>query len=303
MIFILFFSFFPFIHGDCLEFTNNQTLNKCHIKHIVNQNFDIQRYYPQCLQCNIQTLIKSENITLENDNQCLNIDLQCIQLIFNHQNIFEDFFKLHQQYIYDLFYQNNGTDQNTLHVIIKNHTLEEINEEYIEDIFRKEFQAYRVLFIELFISNQNIKLNRNLANLVRLSIKIILNCGQRIQTIYLIHNRNITLESKEDLCSIIPSSTSTSDEVLSISEEKSRDLILLIILLTSSLVCLLITFIICCVRYLKRRHRRRKSLKEIETPSELSLDEDIETPKPQVVIKSKPPVRGMRAIQFLEDDI
>ncbi|CAF4029190.1 unnamed protein product, partial [Rotaria sp. Silwood1] len=96
-------------------------------------------YYSECLQCKIQTLIQYENLKFEENNQCLTIILQCIQLIFNNKEIFEDFFQYHQQFIYDLFNKNNGTHQNTLHIIIKENTIEEINRNYIENIFQLKY--------------------------------------------------------------------------------------------------------------------------------------------------------------------
>ncbi|CAF3354455.1 unnamed protein product [Rotaria sp. Silwood2] len=246
MKFFLFLLCFSYIHCDCLEFINNQSINECFIQEVTNYDLDILHYYSECLQCTIQTLIEYENIKFEENNQCLTIELQCIQLIFHNKEIFEDFFQYHQQFIYDLFNKDNGTDQNTLHIIIKENTIEEINLEYIEHIFQLNYQAYRALFFELHIQNQYININRNLINITRLSIKIILICGDDIkpmQTIYMIHNHNITLESQQDLCLpiFIPSINTispiiiietSSNELLSISDKKSKHIILIIILLT-----------------------------------------------------------------------
>jgi hypothetical protein len=322
MIFFLYsLHFFPFIRGDCLEFANDQITNECLIKEIENHDFDIERYYPQCLRCTIETLITPENIKFEEDNQCLSIELQCIQLIFNNKETFEDFFRFHQQFIYDLFNKDNGTDQNTLHVIIKDNTLEEINSDYIETIFQFKYQGYRALFFEIHYQNQNIIINRNLINITRLSMKLILVCSNDSkpkQTIYAIHNRKITLENEQNSCPsvLIPSITatsstliihSTSDVLSSISQEKSKDIVLVIILLTGSLVLLLTMLIIYCFKRLKHHHMRLS--KKSDTTSELSTSQDIsiETPlsneKPKLSLKPKRPLRGMRAIQLLEDDI
>ncbi|CAF4108179.1 unnamed protein product, partial [Rotaria sp. Silwood1] len=148
MKFFLFLLCFPYIHCDCLEFINNQSINECFIQQITNHDIDIHNYYPECLQCKIQTLIQYENLKFEENNQCLTIILQCIQLIFNNKEIFEDFFQYHQQFIYDLFNKNNGTHQNTLHIIIKENTIEEINRNYIENIFQLKYQSYLALFFE-----------------------------------------------------------------------------------------------------------------------------------------------------------
>jgi hypothetical protein len=260
-------------------------------------------------------LIRPENILFEENNQCLLIELQCIQLIFNTKKNFENFFQYHQKYLYDLFYKDNGTDQNTLHIIIKENILKEINLEYIENIFELKYQAYRVLFFELHIHNQDIYINRNLLNITRLSMKLIFICGEKnkpIQTIYIIHNHKIILESKQDLCStiFIPLSTtisstliitSSSNELLSISNEESKNIILIIILLTTFLLSLLIILIIYCFKRIRHRYR------SIDTTSELSISQD-ETPltpneKPKLSLKLKRPIRSMRAIQLLEDDV
>jgi hypothetical protein len=319
MILFLFLHFFPYIHGDCLEFPDNQFINECLITESVNHNLSIEHYYSECLQCKIQTLIKPENIKFEENNQCLTIELQCIQLIFTNTEIFEDFFQFHQQFIYDLFNKDNGTSQNTLHIIVKENTLEEINIEYIEKIFQLEYHAYRALFFELHIKNSIIKINRNLLNITRLSIKIILNCGDRIKpirTIYIIHNHNITLDSEQDFCSTIfipPSPTISStlvirtspSEVLSVSHEKSKDIILIIILLTGSLLCILITCLIYCFKRIRRHYSKNN-----DTTSEVTSSEDssMETPlslneKPKLSLKFKRPLRAMRALQLLDDDI
>jgi len=309
MIFFLFlFSFFPYIHSDCLEFLNNSLINECLIRESEVHNFNIDHYYSECLQCTIETFISSENIQFEENNQCLFIELQCIQLKFNTTEIFENFFQYHQQYLYDLFFKDHGTDQNTLHVIIKENTLEEINADYIENLFQIEFQAYRVLFFELHISNQNIQINRNLINLTRLSMKIILVCGEKNQlkqTIYIIHNRKIFLESKQDLCSTIFNSSLTtissilsSSEILPIRNEKSKNIIFIIILLTGFLLGLVIILMIYCFKQIKQRYRRLSE--KIETISERSISQD-ETPK--LSLKLKRPIRGMRAIQLLDDDV
>ncbi|CAF1166009.1 unnamed protein product [Rotaria sordida] len=319
MKFFLFLLYFSYIHCDCLEFINNQSINECFIQQTINYDLNVHHYYSECLQCKIQTIIQPENIKFEENNQCLIIELQCIQLIFNNKEIFEDFFHNYQQFIYDLFNKNNGTDQNTLHIIIKENTIEEINLEYIENIFQLKYQSYRVLFFELhIIKNQNIKINQNLLYIKRLSIKIILICNDEIksiQTIYMIHNHKITLESQQDLCLpiFIPSTitispiiiTETSSNILlSISHKKSKSIIRIIILLTSCLLCLLILFIICCFKY--RRYYRSKLSRKTETTSELSISQDtsVETPlslndKP----KLKQPISRMRAIQIFEDDI
>lgn len=313
MIFFLFlFSFFPYIHSDCLEF-NNSLINQCLIKENENYDLDFINYYHQCLQCTIQTLIKPENIKFEEDNQCLVIELQCIQLIFNTIENFEDFFQFHQQYLYELFFKDNGTDQNTLHIIIKENTLEEINADYIERIFQVKYQSYRALFIELHIKNQNIEINRNLINITRLSIKLIFVCEDKNklkQTIYIIHNRKIFLENEQDFCStiFIPSLKIISSTALSISHEKPKNnIILIIILLTAFLVSLLISLIIYCFK-------RIRLSKPIDTTSELSISQD-ETPltlnetpltpneTPTLSLNLKRPGRGMRAIQLLEDDV
>ncbi|CAF3837419.1 unnamed protein product, partial [Rotaria sp. Silwood1] len=278
----------------------------------------IHNYYSECLQCKIQTLIQYENLKFEENNQCLTIILQCIQLIFNNKEIFEDFFQYHQQFIYDLFNKNNGTHQNTLHIIIKENTIEEINRNYIENIFQLKYQSYRALFFELHIKNQIIKINQNLIDITRLSIKIILVCGDNIkplQTIYMIHNHKITLESQQDLClpifipltntfsSIIIIETS-SYELLSISHKKSKHTILIIILLISCLLCLLILFIICYLKY-KRFYRSRISRKT-ETISEQSISQDISMETP-LSLNDEPklerPLSRIRAIQILDDDI
>ncbi|CAF1411558.1 unnamed protein product [Adineta steineri] len=311
MIFFLLLYFFPYIHGDCLEFTNNLLINECLIKQSVNHSTNIENYYTECLQCTIQTLIKSEYIKFEENNQCLTIKLQCIQLIFNTQDIFEDFFQLHQQYIYDLFHKDdNSIKQNTLHIIIKEILFEEINIEYIERIFQFQYQAYRVLLIELYLQNSHIRIHYNLHNITRLSMKIIINCGNEItllQTIYVIHNQKIFLESEQEFCSYIsipPTSTTISNEILSVSHDKSKDIILIIFLLTGFLLCILLTLSIYCFKRLRRYYYRLA--KDNDISSESTISEDISTDSSlslNEIPKLTPSLRGVRAIQLLDDDI
>ena len=322
MKFFLLICYISYISSDCLKFINNQSINECLIKKSTNHNIHIQHYYSECLQCTIQTQIQSENIEFEKNNTCLTIQLQCIQFIFHNEIIFEDFFQSYQSLIYNLFYTNHSTDQNTLHIIIKQSTLEEINLEYINRIFQLQYQAYRVLFFELHIQNQNIKINQNLRNIIRLSIKLILICNNNNnnkfelkQTIYLIDNHQIILQSQHDLClSIFISSLTTtyyqknliqssSNALLFISHRKSNHIIHTIILLIIFLLCLLIVFIICC---LKHKNHYFKSSKKNETTSEdtsvktfLSLDE-----KSNLDFKLKQSSSsGIHAIQLIDNDI
>jgi len=314
MIFFLLFSFFFTIRGDCLEFTNTSLINKCLIVDSEPPDWDTEHYYPQCLLCTIETLIKPANIQFEQENQCLTIELQCIQLKFPSIKIFENFFRFHQAYLDDLFHTDNGTDQNTLHVIIKNNTLHEINADYIKEIF--QYRTYRALFFELHIQNEIIRINRNLIDLTRLSIKLILVCGDKIsrrQTIYIFHDRKITRESKHDPCTpifipsttMIISTTVIASTPLAISKEKSKTIVLIIILLTAFLLSLGITLMIYCLKRI--RHRYRRVSKNSETTSEVSISQD-ETPltpneTPKLSLKLKRPLRGMRALQLLDDDV
>ena len=321
MKFFLFLFYISYVRSDCLEFINNQSINECLIKKSTNHDIHIDHYYPECLQCTIQTLIQPENIAFEENNTCLTIGLQCIQFMFHDETMFEDFFQSYQPFVYNLFNTDNNTDQNTLHIIIKECTFEEINAEYIDRIFQLRYQAYRVVFLELHIQDQNIKINRDLLTITRLSIKLILVCGDTTkpkQTIYLIYNHQIILESQQDLCSsiLIPSLStiypqkiiqSSSNVLLFMSRRKSKDIIRTIILLTTVLFCLLIIFIVCCLKY---RHRFFKKSTKSETTSELSTSEDTSveaslslSEKSNLDFKLKQPLRGMRAIQLLENDI
>jgi hypothetical protein len=253
-------------------------------------------------------LIKPENIQLEENNQCLKFELQCIQLTFPSIEIFEDFFRLYQAFLDNLFSTVNGTHQNTLHVIIKNNSLHEINADYIEDIFSLKHRVYRVLFFELYIHNDEIiRIHRNLIDLNPLSIKLIFICGDK-KSIYVFHDRNITRESKHELCAsiFIPSTkiTMTStlpNEPLSISKEKATNIVLIIILLTALLLGLCITLMIYCWKRLRRRYRRlSESTSEVSTSQdETSLSSSVQ---PKLSLKLKRPLRGIRALQLLDDD-
>jgi hypothetical protein len=113
------------------------------------------------------------------------------------------------------------------------------------------------------------------------------------------------LESKQDLCSTIFNSSLTtissilsSSEILPIRNEKSKNIIFIIILLTGFLLGLFIILMIYCFKQIKQRYRRLSE--KIETISERSISQD-ETPK--LSLKLKRPIRGMRAIQLLDDDV
>ncbi|UJR14227.1 hypothetical protein I4U23_001219 [Adineta vaga] len=274
--------------------------------------YQFEDSYSECLRCQIHTLIQSNEIEFENINECLTIKLQCIQFLFDNQKIFEEFLNLHQEYIYKLFYKENTTARNTLHIILKEHQFKEINQEYIENYFPIEFQAYRVLFFEIYIHNTMIIIDEDLMNLTRLSIKIILNCvnnnQQRLQTIYIIHNQNISLESKEDFCSLLltPLLTTTLKtsitELLLISENQMKDFNRFPILFTCFIFSLLL--ILYLIYYLK--HKRVKSLTKTNISSESTVS--LETPisideKPKVSLKIKPSKRTVRTIQLINDEI
>ncbi|CAF2162761.1 unnamed protein product [Rotaria magnacalcarata] len=301
-----------------LLFKQHNQKNDTHFQRRAN----IHHYYTECLQCTIQTLIQNEQIKFEETNQCLTIELQCIQLMFDNEKIFEDFFQFHQHFIYDLFNKDNGTNQNTLHVTIKENTIEEIDCEYIENIFLLKYQAYRALFFELHIQNQTIKINPNLLNITRFSIKIILMCGNKtkpIQTIYIIHNHKITLESEQESCSsiFIPStmsvtstiiSESSSNEVLSILHEKSKHIIRIITLLISCLLCILLSLIFYCFKRRKHRYSTSSTMTISSNAPSTSHDISAETPlsvndTPKLNSKLERSFSRMRALQLLEDDI
>lgn len=307
MIVFLFFSLFPLIRTDCLEFNQTSRINRCFI---INIEHDSEQYYPRCLQCTIETYIEPDDIHWKEENQCLILELQCIQMKFPTREIFEDFFGSYQRFILDLFFQDNGTDRNTLHVIIEKNSLEEINVEYIEQVLQFNALTYRVFFLELHLHNQIIRINRDLINLIHLSMKLILICEDEIpreETIYLIHNRNIILESQSDSCPalLIPSTSTitipltTMIEVLPISPKKSQSIVLLIVLVTGVLLSLCIGMSWYCWKRLKYRYRRLSE--KLETMSESSLSQD-ETPQEPIKLNSKPH-RGIRALQLLDDDI
>lgn len=313
MIFFLFFSLFPLIRTDCLEFNQTSPINRCFIINIEHSKNNPEHYYPECLQCTIATYIEPEDIQWEEENQCFMIELQCIQMKFPTREIFEDFFQYYQTFLLDLFFKVNGTDRNTLHVIIEKNSLEEINAEYIEQVLQFNSSAYRVFFLELHLHNQIIRINRDLTNLIHLSMKLILVCGQRQQTIYIIHNRNIILESQSDSCPVqlIPSTNTitiprtTMIEVWPISQKKSKSIVLIIVLLTSILLSLCIGMIFYCWKRLKHRYRRLSEKLETMSEDSFSQDETPLTPKkqPNLSIKPQRTHRGVRALQLLDDDI
>lgn len=323
MIFFVLFLYFSYIQCDCLEFLHNQRINGCFLQSTINRNIDIHYYYSECLQCQIETFIESENIKFEENNSCLTIGLQCIQLTFPNKQIFENFFQCHQHFLYDLFNKDNSTDQNTLHIIIKENTIDEIDGIYIENIFQKQFQAYRVLFFELHNQNQDVKLNRNLLQINRLSIKIILICGNEtnpIETIYIVHNDKIALESENDLCSApsIPSTitiTSTTiielstNQILSISHQKSNNVPMISILLIIFLLCVSALLILYCLKFKKHGHSSPSSLLSSQTtvtPEEplTSQDRSLEI---SLSLNNTPKLERsssrMRTIQLFENDI
>ena len=310
MIFFLFFSLFPLIRTDCLEFNQTSRINRCFIINIERSKNNPEHYYPECLQCTIETYIEPEDIQWE---ECSMIELQCVQMKFPTREIFEDFFQYYQTFLLDLFFKANGTDRNTLHVIIEKNSLEEINAEYIEQVLQFNSSAYRVFFLELHLHNQIIRINRDLTNLIHLSIKLILVCEDQIQrqeTIYIIHNRNIILESQSDSCPalLIPSTNTitipltTMIEVWPVSQKKSKSIVLIIVLLTGILLSLCIGLTFYCWKRLKHRYRRLSE--KLETISEDSFSQD-ETPKEQPKLSLKPQRthRGVRALQLLDDDI
>ena len=315
---IVFFNCILLIDADCLKFLLDSSSNECSIRKGNSESAELVPQYQECLICTIVTLIPAEMLAVEDDNTCATIELQCIQLIFSTQAIFEDFFASHRSFIQDLFYKDSKkTDQNTLHITLKSNTLDEINAEYIERVLVEDDNAYRVLFLELYQEQQLLRINRDLTNLTRLSIEIILSCpdednlGVRRQTIYLIHNRQITLVIDQKTCAVLfvpsiespPSITPlpSSTDLMPRSSGKSKNHFLILVI--GIIGSLLLLSMVCCLKYLKR-----SALKASDSSRELSISEaaSIESPLPIVdtPIKAKPtPARGMRAIQLMEDDI
>ena len=294
---LVFLLLFSSIRCDCLEFSNSSLINQCFIRDINQINFEISHFYSHCLQCTIQTSIESDDIQLIHDQNCSSIHLQCVQIFFDNIELFEEFFPFHQQLIYDLFDKTNGINQNTLHIIIKNNSLTQIESVYIEQRFDANFQSYRVLFFELYLQQMPIEINRNLTALIRLPMKIILNCQDdkhvKRQTIYIIYNQNISRETTDDFCSLSTTISTTTIEMLPLTQDKSKDIILIIIFLTVILSAIALTISVCIYRRCKRIYRRLST--KADTPSELSVSPA--TPK----IKRK--ARGLRALQLIDDEV
>ena len=326
MIFYLFFfSFFLSIRADCLEFNQTSQHNQCLFLDTKQSKDDLERYYPYCLQCTISTYIQSDDLQWEEDNQCLRHELQCVQLKFPTKDFLEDFFGSYQRFLLALFFIDNGTNQNTLHVIIEKNSLGEINAEYLEEILRLNSSTYDVFFFEVHLQNNIIRVNRDLTELTYLAIKLILVCGEprrRQETIYIVQNGVIFLESQSNPCSaiLIPSLTSTvilpasvllttsTDviEVLPISQEKSKDIVWIIVLFTVALLAFCVSMIWYCLKQLKYRYRRLSKKLETDSESSISQDETPSTPQPEpkkLSLKSKRSNRAVRALQFLDDDL
>ena len=315
--YLFFLNFFLLIHGDCLEFSHNQSTNACLIISNDDHSRNIDRQYPECLRCTIGAFVPPESLQLEGENSpCSRISLQCIQIIFSNQTIFEAFFDAHQPMLYDLFYKDNGTDQNTLHVTLEENTLDEINGDFVQRTFHADQQAYRALLFELQHQERPIGIHRDLTNVTRLSMEIILSCWEKRrsrETIYIVHNRRITLQTGEGACpaTLIPSmSTSSSPPsstiVLSGSQPEPTRALLVIGLLSTVLLSTLTVLSIGAVKYVARylsRPRetiaRRSTVHDVSPATPLS----IETPAVAMPIKAPRPVRGMRAVQLLDDDI
>lgn len=285
---------------------------------------ELYQYYSECLICTVDSTFPSENVTLDEENPCLKIELRCVQIRFSNRGVFEDFFTHHQSLIYDLFYKVNRTDQNTLHIIFTENTLNELNQSYIEEYFPIKYQGYRALILEFLGENQTLKLNRDLTNLTRLSIRVVLSCTRQVnreeQSIYLIYDHRIIIEQERASCSALlipilstiptiteppssssslitetPSSSSTqtvSTVVLSSSKEKSSNT-LIIALLTIALLSALSTAV--GLAYYKYWRKSRSIFAEgtSETNSETSSHDQIsvDSVKPM----ENPPIKTKKA--------
>ena len=314
--YLFFLNLFLLIHGDCLEFSHNQSTNACLIISNDDHGRTSDRQYPECLRCTIGSFVPPESLQLEENSPCSRISLQCIQIIFSNQTIFEAFFDVHQPMLYDLFFKDNGTDQNTLHVTLEENTLNEINGDFVQRTFHADQQAYRALLFELQHQDRPIAIHRDLTNVTRLSMEIILSCGEKRrvrETIYIVHNRRITVETGEGACpaTLIPSmSTSSSPPsstiVLLESQPEPTRALLVIGLLTTVLLSTLTVLSIGAVKYVARYFSRpRETIARRSTQHDVSpaTPLSIETPTVSVPVKAPRALRGMRAVQLLDDDV
>ncbi|CAF1007017.1 unnamed protein product [Adineta ricciae] len=293
------------------EVASMEIQNECLLTESANYSTRLGDFYPQCLQCRIQTLIKSDDIQLETDSLCSTVELQCVQLIFDGQDLFDDFFNLHQEYIYDLFSKTNADfNQNTLHVTLKMHQFKEVNRQYIERHFQSKYQAYRVLFLEVYLQDSVMKIHEDLIGLTRLSMKIILNCrikNELLQTIYTIHNQKISLESQKDHCSLMSPTTNilmnptSSPQFLLISEEKPKTSHLFPILFTCMLISLLI---LSLFYYYKRDDKKSSKISNSGSASTISLETPVSIEeKARLSLKPKRTKVGMRVVQLFNEEI
>ena len=316
-----------FIRGDCLKFVDESLkTNECSIQTISNETTNVFPHYSQCLICRIENETFLRNVTLEKENRCLTIELRCVQMIFPTRNVFEEFFLRRNSLIDELFFRNNRIDQNTLHLIFKEKSFDELDRNFVENYFSKNSKSFRALIFEFRHENRKLKLNRDLTEIFHFSIEIVVSCSKQIQrdeeSIYIFHQGEIVVERENRNCSAIfvpidSSSTTTTtieDEEEILVETTTQILIssskndsLPIFLLIGGILTILTTILTCFYR--KCSLKTSKIDEETsETNSEISTHDDEQSvesiePKRNLPVTIKKPTKMMNSRLIWLDDL
>jgi hypothetical protein len=193
--------------NECLTFQDTQTQikNNCSFIDEHGQLFN-QTYEESCLACTISDIHQVPKSNCQKS-------LTCIKLFFNHNMIFEEFFKKYHHIIEDLYINDmNHTRSSTLFIHIKHYNLTEINFAYLNSIFHINSQPYKILKIEFSQYAQELKPLMIIGDFSLMTISnvtITIPCNTSNQTInYRIQSGKIT-STKSAECQVSQSTNLT----------------------------------------------------------------------------------------------
>ena len=178
-------SVFSRINSACLYFEHHfHTNNYC----IMNKAQNLSQIsYEECLQC----YIKFQPIEIRNQSlsgKCKS-DLQCVELEFYNNTLFESFFHNYSHLLKELFHiSNNSKIANTLYINIKHDNLKQFNLGYIQSILKSNGIDYSYLFFTLSDHRKQmlLDLETDRSTILLNGIQIQINCDENTRNIYYI---------------------------------------------------------------------------------------------------------------------
>lgn len=232
--------------NECLIFqsTKTRTKNNCSF---VNEHEQLsnQIYDDSCLICSILEINEMFKRNCEKS-------LTCIKLFFDHNLIFEEFFKKYRPIIEDLYINDmNHLQNSTLSVHIKHYNLTEIDFNYLNSTFNINSPPYKILKIEFNQKEQELKPLRivnNFSLMTNSNVIITVPCNASNQTIdYRIQSGKMTT-TKSIACQLSQSNNLTVSIVninltTSLPSQSSSSLLYLFLIFFIITICVIIASI------------------------------------------------------------